>query len=83
MTVDEVMQYRRATPFRPFVLHLKDGRRFLVREPEQIGRNPAMTVIGYAHEDGESAESVPASLVGRVEVHQGPLPVIHRRNALV
>ncbi len=25
MTVDEVMSYRRATPFRPFVLHLKDG----------------------------------------------------------
>jgi hypothetical protein len=83
MTVEEVMQYRRATPFRPFVLHLKDGRRFLIREPEQIGRNPSMSIIGVAHEDGESAESFSGSLVDRVEIHQGSLPPVPRRNALV
>ena len=83
MTVDDVMKYRRATPFRPFVLHLKDGRRFLIREPEQIGRNPTMTVIGIAHADGESAESFSGSLIDRVELHQGSLPVVLRRNALV
>ncbi len=83
MTVEEVMRYRRAVPFQPFVLYLTDGRSFLIREPEQIGRNPAMTVIGIAHDDGESAEAFAGSLVDRVELHHGPLPVVSRRNALV
>ena len=83
MSVDEVMQYRRATPFRPFVLHLKDGRQYLIREPEQIGRNPPMTMIGVALEDGETADSFAGSLVDRVEIHQGRLPPVLRRNALV
>ena len=74
MTVDEGMQFRRATPFRPFVLHLKDGRRYLIREPEQIGRNPSMTWIGVALDDGESGDSFEGTLVDRVEVVTGPLP---------
>ena len=83
MTVEEVMQFRRAVPFRPFTLYLKDGRQYLIREPEQIGRNPAMTIIGVAFEDGESAEAFAGSLIDRVEVYQGTPPPIIRRNALV
>jgi hypothetical protein len=82
MTVDEVMQYRRASPFRPFVLHLKDGRQYLIREPEQIGRNPAMTVIGVALEDGESGDSFEGTLVDRVEVVSGPMPPLPPRRAI-
>ena len=40
MTVEEVMQYRRAEPFRPFVLRLKDGREFVVKDALAIGRDP-------------------------------------------
>ena len=83
MTVDEVMQYRRAVPFRPFVLHLKDGRHYLIRQPEQIGRNPSMTIIGVAFDNGEEAEAFAGSLVDRVEIHQGRLPPLLRRDALV
>jgi hypothetical protein len=43
MTVEEVMQYRRAVPFKPFILALKDGRRFTVSKPEEISRNSALT----------------------------------------
>ena len=67
MTVDEVMNYRRADPFRPFVLELKDGRRFVIREPEQVGRNPAYTQLGVAADD-ESIEIVDGSQVARIEL---------------
>jgi hypothetical protein len=49
MTVDEVMQYRRAEPFKPFVLVLKDGREFAVNDPLEIGRDPG---ISYLMVDG-------------------------------
>jgi len=67
MTVDEVMQYRRADPFRPFVLELKDGRRFVVRDRTHIGRNEASTVITVAA-DEDSTETFPGTLVARVKV---------------
>jgi hypothetical protein len=66
MTVDEVMQYRRAEPFKPFVLELKDGRRFIVRQPTHIGRNAASTVITVAA-DEDSFETFPGTLVARVK----------------
>jgi hypothetical protein len=67
MTVDDVMTYRRAEPFRPFVLELKDGRRFVIREPTQVGRNPAYTQLGVAADD-ESIEVVDGSQLARVEL---------------
>ncbi len=67
MTVDDVMRYRRAEPFRPFVLELKDGRRFPIHAPEQVGRNPAYTQLGVAVDD-ESIEVVDGSQLARVEL---------------
>ena len=53
MTVDEVMRFRRASPFKAFLVELVDGRRFPVRQPEHIGRNEAGTqIIVAAEEDG-------------------------------
>ena len=69
MTVEEVMQYRRAVPFKPFVLALKDGRRFEIRNPEAVGRNEAYTRIGIA--ERLSGESFDISLVSHVELLQG------------
>jgi hypothetical protein len=37
MTIEEIRKFRNAEPFRPFRLHLSDGRRFLVKHPENIG----------------------------------------------
>jgi hypothetical protein len=67
MTVDEVMQYRRAVPFRPFTLVLKDGRRFVVLQPEQIGRDEAFTEISVAA-DEDSVETFKGELASRVEL---------------
>lgn len=66
MTVEEVMQYRRAVPFRPFVLALKDGRRFAVRNPEAVGRNEAYTRVAVA--ERLSGESFDVGLVSHVEL---------------
>ncbi len=66
MTVDEVMQYRRAVPFRPFVLALKDGRRYVIRNPEAVGRNEACTRVGVA--ERLWGESFDIGLVSHVEL---------------
>lgn len=65
MTVDEVMQYRRAEPFRPFAIKLKDGRRFVVKNPMHIGRDVAFTRLNVAADD-ESFETFEGSAVARV-----------------
>ncbi|HLL88070.1 MAG TPA: hypothetical protein VK324_02090 [Tepidisphaeraceae bacterium] len=67
MTVEEVMQYRRAVPFKPFVLELTDGRSFVVREPEHIGRNEAYTQISVAADD-DSVETIEGTAVARVRL---------------
>jgi len=36
MRIEQIRQAKRAVPFRPFTLHLADGRRFLVDHPEFI-----------------------------------------------
>ena len=66
MTVDQVMEYRRAVPFKPFVLVLTDGRRFEVREPTAIGRNSAFTRISVV--DKNSGEGFDISRVSHVEL---------------
>jgi hypothetical protein len=57
MTVEEIMQYRRANPFKPFILQLKDGREFVIRRPEEIGRDTRFTRVHYAadEESGDTA----------------------------
>jgi hypothetical protein len=65
MTVEEVMGYRRAQPFVPFVLELKDGRKFVVRQPEHIGRDLHYRQISVAADD-ESVETFDGVLVARV-----------------
>jgi hypothetical protein len=66
MTVDEVMQYRRAVPFKPFLLALKDGRRFVINNPEAVGRNEASTRVTVA--ERLSGESFAIALVSHVEL---------------
>ena len=57
MTVEEIMQYRRANPFQPFVLQLKDGRKFVIRAPEHIGRDEQYSRVMFAA-DNDSCDEV-------------------------
>jgi len=47
MRASEIRNAQRAQPFQPFVLHLADGRQFLVDHPEFIivGRTGRLVVI--------------------------------------
>jgi hypothetical protein len=47
MRVEEIREAQRAEPFRPFVLHLADGRQFVVDHPEFIllSRNNRTVVV--------------------------------------
>lgn len=74
MTVEELMQLRRAVPFKPFVLQLKDGREFAILQPEYISRNEAYTRISFAADD-ESIESV------NIEAVAGVKPLHRRRGS--
>lgn len=65
MTTDEVMSYRRAIPFKPFELRLKDGRTFVVTDPIHIGRDEAGGRIIVAAPD-DTFESFPPAEVSEV-----------------
>jgi hypothetical protein len=41
MTSDQLRQTLRAEPFRPFVVHLADGRKLKVQHPEFVAQSPA------------------------------------------
>ncbi|HEV3410305.1 MAG TPA: hypothetical protein VG095_08415 [Chthoniobacterales bacterium] len=40
MTIEEIRELKRANPFRPFVLGLKDGERVVITRPELIALSP-------------------------------------------
>lgn len=61
MRRDELVNALRASPFRPFRLHLSDGSSFDVRHPEMlmISRHAATVGIGESGEDGDSEQPYP------------------------
>ena len=52
MTVEELRRMLRAQPFRPFDIHLADGRSLPVPHSEFVAIAPPGRTIGVAHEDG-------------------------------
>ena len=68
MTVEQLRAAHRATPFRPFTLHLADGRSLRVPHNELLSHSPSgRTVIVF--DAGESFNIVDLLLVTRLEVH--------------
>ena len=52
MTLQQLDNAHHARPFRPFSLHMVDGRTFSVPHPEFLSRSPTgRTVIVYGEED--------------------------------
>ena len=52
MTTDQLRNLWKAEPFRPFVMHLADGREVPVVHPEFLLRSPSgRTVIVYQPDD--------------------------------
>jgi hypothetical protein len=65
--MDELAAVHLAQPFRPFVIHLADGRSLLVKHPEFLARSPAGRTAIVFGEDG-SFEVVDVMLISSAEV---------------
>ena len=52
MTVEQLRKMHRAQPFRPFEIHLAEGRALGVRHPEFLAINPPGRTVAVAVEDG-------------------------------
>src|SRR2546423_692260 len=73
MTVEQLRNVHRALPFRPFTIHMGDGRAFLVRHPDFLSHSPTgRTVI--VHPDDESFHVLDLLLVTELEVHAPTRP---------
>jgi hypothetical protein len=52
MTTDQLRNVWKAEPFRPFVIHLADGRQVKVGHPEFLTRSPSgRSIIVYQPDD--------------------------------
>jgi hypothetical protein len=70
MTIEQVRQLYDAAPFRPFIMHLADGRRIPVRHREFMATAPSgRTLVVYQPDD--SFNIIDLLLVTDLEVKNG------------
>ena len=68
MTVERFTNTVRAQPFRPFTIHMGDGRTFFVKHQDFISRSPSgRTVIVYGENDSFSILDL--LLITELEIH--------------
>ncbi|HEX4124669.1 MAG TPA: hypothetical protein VHY37_08075 [Tepidisphaeraceae bacterium] len=73
MTVEQLKNTLEANPFRPFTIHMGDGRSFLVKHRDFLARSPSgRTVIVYRDDDSHSILDM--LLVTELEVHPEAQP---------
>ena len=52
MTVEQLKNVLHSQPFKPFTIHMGDGRAFLVKHPDYLSRSPSgRTLIVYGDRD--------------------------------
>jgi hypothetical protein len=67
MTLEELRNFSRAQPFRPFVLHLSDGGQVMVRHPEFLLIEPSGQTIKVYQPD-ETVKVVDLAVVTELEI---------------
>ena len=68
MTTQQLDNIHRAKPFRPFTIHMGDGRAFHVPHPEFLSRSPSgRTIIVYGKDENFSVLDL--LLLTELEVH--------------
>lgn len=68
MTIEQFKHVLHAQPFRPFTIHMGDGRVFLVKHRDFVSRSPSgRTVI--VHGDNDRFSVLDLLLVTELEVH--------------
>jgi hypothetical protein len=52
MTIEQISEFHKARPFRPFTIRMADGRSFRIPEPEYLSHPPSgRTVIVFDEND--------------------------------
>jgi hypothetical protein len=51
MTIEQMREMHRARPFKPFEIHLADGRSLTVEQPEMLSQSRSGRTIGVARPD--------------------------------
>jgi hypothetical protein len=70
MTIEQVRQLYNAAPFRPFIIHLADGRQIPVKHREFMALSPSgRTVVVYQTDD--TSNIIDLLLVTDLEVKNG------------
>jgi hypothetical protein len=70
VTVEQLIQMQRAQPFRPYRIHMADGRHLDVEHPDFVARSPSGRTIVVYQQD-ESFEIVDLLLVSSLQVLNG------------
>ena len=73
MTVEQLRNVHRAQPFRPFTIHMGDGRSFYVKHPDFLSRSESGRTI-VVHGPDDSFSVLDLLLVTELEVHPEPKP---------
>jgi len=68
MTVEQFKNVLHASPFRPFTIHMGDGRVFLVKHPDFVSRSQTGRTV-VVHGEDESFSVLDLLLVTELEVH--------------
>ena len=69
MTIEKIKDLCNAEPFRPFALHLPDGREVSVKHPDFVAFSPTGRILIVVHED-ESESIIDPMLVSDVTVKE-------------
>ncbi len=79
MTIEQLRRMHQARPFRPFRVHMADGRHLDVAHPEFLAHTPTGRTVMIAQPD-ESIEVVDLLLVTSLEpINSKPRPRRQRR----
>lgn len=69
MKIQEIRKLQEARPFRPFIIHTADGRKFPVMHPEFMASAPAARTLVIYQADG-SFDILDVLLITALEVRQ-------------
>ena len=68
MKADEIRKLLHAQPFRPFVIHVADGGRLVVKHEDFVALSPSgRTMLVYRHNKADDYQVVDVLMVTRLE----------------
>lgn len=67
MTIEQLRNMHRATPFRPFTIYMADGREIQVPHPDFLSHSPSGRTI-IVHGEGDSFSVIDLLLITEIKV---------------